>query len=403
MNHIVHLTDRRLCFGCSSGSHCDHSLRPDGRRALRQRRLPRRCGVAAHPCPLGTRGVGPRGGRGAAGRGHGGGRPGRHGRPALGRGGRRGGGRRADLVLCRPRRGADAGGRPGVRAGVHRAPGRRGDRGRGAPRAPRVPRRRRVPGGHGTGELGRDRPRPARVPARGPRAPARHRRRPGLRPVLPLPPVRGRLGRAVAQRRGPHHRGPGRDRRGGLAGRPGLAIGQPLAAGRGDRLRGARCGGERLLRGRHPGRAVRHRRGADLAVPGDHGPAGPGRAAGADAATAGGRACCSRWPASRWSASEQAPRAWGSRCLGGAGAWGARAWGARAWGSPVPGADSCCRTLTADRPAARTPGKGNERCWRLSRRRSLYSLPRGCPPIPSSGPCTAGRGTWSPRRPRSAG
>src|ERR1700733_7477078 len=113
VNHIVHPTDRRLCFGCSSGSHCDHSLRPDGRRALRQRRLPRRCGVAAHPCALGTRGVGPRGGRGAAGRGHGGGRPGRHGRPALGRGGRRGGGGRADLVLCRPRPGAGAGERPG--------------------------------------------------------------------------------------------------------------------------------------------------------------------------------------------------------------------------------------------------------------------------------------------------
>ena len=68
--------------------------------------------------------------------------------------------------------------------------------------------------------IGRRRPesRPA-----GPRsAPWRGRRR-RVRLVLPLPPARGRLGRAVAQRGGPDHRGVGRDRGGGLAGRPGLA------------------------------------------------------------------------------------------------------------------------------------------------------------------------------------
>ena len=46
-----------------------------------------------------------------------------------------------------------------------------------------------------------------------------------VRPVLPVPPLRGRLGCAVAQRRVPHHRGHGRDRCDGLAGRPGVALG----------------------------------------------------------------------------------------------------------------------------------------------------------------------------------
>ena len=178
--------------------------------------------------------------------------------------------------------------------------------------------------------------------------------------------------RAVAQRGVPAYRrhDPGRGRRvGGRAAR--LARSQPGRAGGGGRVRAAGRDGQRLLHPGHPGRPVRHRGRADLPVPGGDRPAGQVRAGRADPAGAAGRA---------------GPGHRGDR-------------GGQYRGGRACGADSCCRTITDDRPAARTPGKGRGKaCRKLSRRPGPGSRP-GCHRTRSSARRRAGTAGSLPGRP----